>query len=100
DLTHNSERWKTVIRSMALGGIVVYVLGLAEAAKIPAVFDWLQDIRGASIYAGELLRLSSTLSYPNIAAMIIEVTLFPVLAWAVMTRRLWLRVFLSIGALT
>lgn len=100
DLTHNSERWKTVIRSMALGGIVVYVLGLAEAAKIPAVFDWLQDIRGASIYAGELLRLSSTLSYPNIAAIIIEVTLFPVLAWAVMTRRLWLRVFLSIGALT
>jgi hypothetical protein len=99
DLTHNGERWKTVIQCMALGGIVVYVLGLAESAKIPAIFNWLQDIRGASIYAGEVLRLSSTLSYPNIAAIIIEVTLFPVLAWAVTTPRLWLRIFLSVGAL-
>ena len=99
DLTHNNERWKTVISSMALGGIAVYILGLAEAAKIPAIFNWLQDIRGASIYAGELLRLSSTLSYPNIAAIIIEVTLFPLLAWAVVTRRVWLRIFLGIGAL-
>ena len=99
DLTHSSQRWKTVIRCMALGGLVVYAFGLGESARIPAILDLLQNLRGASIYAGELLRLSSTLSYPNIAAIIIEITLFLVLAWAVATPQRWLRILLAIAGL-
>lgn len=97
DLTRTSERWLWLIRSFAVGGIIVYALGLAEVMKISPLSQWLIDLRGVSIYAGELLRLSSTLPYPNIAAIVIELTLFPLLAWIIATQRLWLRLSLAIG---
>jgi hypothetical protein len=97
DLTTSSERWKSMIRCLALAGIIVAVVGLAEAANIASLQDRLADMRGATIRVGELFRLSSTLSHPNIAAIVIELTLFPTLAWGLETRKRWLRVCLGAG---
>jgi O-antigen ligase len=99
DLTRSVQRRQTMLRCFALGGVVVYLFGLAEAANVSPIRDWLVDIRGSSIFAGALPRLSSTLSYPNIAAIVIEVTLFPLLAWTIETRRRWLRFILGAGVL-
>jgi len=99
DMTGNRLRWQMMIRCFALSGFIVYAFGLAEAANIAPIRNWLVDVRGVSIFAGELLRLSSTLSYPNIAAIVIEMTLFPVLAWMTVTREHWLRFCLGVVAL-
>jgi hypothetical protein len=99
DLARSRERWLLLLRCFAFGGIIVTVFGLAEVANVSPFRDWLVDWRGASIYAGGLLRLSSTLSYPNIAAIVIELTWFPLVAWLITTRRLWLRLCLALGTL-
>ncbi len=98
DLTTDTRRWQMPIQAFALGGVIVYLAGLLEAAKIPAVTDWLEAMRGASMHVGDVLRISSTLPYPTIAAMVIELTLFPLLAWLLTEQRRWRRLLL-IGAL-
>lgn len=99
DMTGSAQRLQTMLRCFALGGGIVTLFGLAEVMNIGPVRDWLIDIRGVTSYASGLLRLSSTLSYPNIAAIVIEVTLFPLLAWAIDTRRRGLRLLLGTGIL-
>ncbi|HVO71471.1 MAG TPA: O-antigen ligase family protein [Aggregatilineaceae bacterium] len=99
DLTRTAERWQAVIRAFALGGIIVYLVGLAEAANIGPVVQGLEAMRGIAIHVGELLRISSTLPYPTITAMVIELTLLPLLVWFQEARQTWRRVLLAIGVL-
>jgi hypothetical protein len=99
DLTRSTHRLKRLMRCLALGGIIVCVLGLIEVTNILPLRPWLVDLRGDSALVGDLLRLSSTLGHPNIAAVAIELTLFPTLAWTLETQKRWLRVCLGVGLL-
>lgn len=97
DLTRTRTRWLAVIYSFAAGGIIVYALGLAEAANFAPIVAELSAMRGTATYVGDLLRIESSLPYPTIAAMIIELTLPCVLIGLVTARHTWMRLCLGIG---
>jgi hypothetical protein len=82
---------------IGLAGLVVSAIGLLEAADVQPVRAWLANFRYGDTYFGDVYRVSSTLVHPNTAAMALELTLPIVLAWALTTRRRWLRAALVAG---
>lgn len=88
DLACRPGRWRVLVRALALGGAVVGVLGLAEAANVVPVVAWLAGFKHAPTRVGDVLRVSSTLIYATIASMVLELTVPLLLAW-VLTARRW-----------
>ena len=66
---------------LALGGGLVAVLGLAEALNLPVIVTWLGNFKVAPTRVGDILRISSTLSYATIASMVLELTFPLALGW-------------------
>lgn len=95
----SSRRWRWLAQAMALAGLAVAVAGLLEATQLPAIVGWLRPFKGAPTRVGEILRISSTLPYATIAAMVLELTLPLTLAWTLTSRRRWARVLLGLGLL-
>lgn len=99
DLTRNAARWQAILRALALGGILVALLGLAEVVQVSLVVKTLIDFRGASTFVGDMARLTSTLPYTTITAMVIEFFLPLTLAWLLTTQTRWLRILLILSLL-
>lgn len=82
DLTRTRARWERVAASIALIGIVVGALGVAEALAWKPATDWLAQFKEAPTRVGEVVRVSATLIYATIASMVLELTAPLALAWA------------------
>jgi hypothetical protein len=92
DLTTDSPcRWRALIAALTVGGALVAVLGLVEVSAIDPLDGWLSAFKHAPTRVGDVLRVSSTLSYATIAAMVLELTIPLLLALAVAARRIPLR---------
>ena len=98
DLSRSQRRWYVLIRAVALGGLAIAVVGLAEASGLPGVRDWLAAMHDGSIPIGDVPRIASTLSHPNEAAMLLELSLPLLVAWAWTARPSW-RLPLTLGVL-
>lgn len=99
DVVRSVPNLTLVARAFALGGMGVAVIGLAEAANVPQVVAALAGFRNqASFGVGDLPRIASTLPHPNIAAMLLGLTLPLQVAWIATARRRWLWVLLGLGA--
>lgn len=72
DLASTAERWRLVIAALVLGSAAVAILGLAEGFGYSPVVVWLDQFKYAPTRVGDVLRISATLSYATIAAMIFE----------------------------
>lgn len=97
--SHPARRWRWLAQAMALAGAAVAVIGLLEASQHPAILAWLRPFKGAPTFVGDILRVSSTLPYATIAAMVLEMTLPLVLAWALTAQRGWARALLALALL-
>jgi O-antigen ligase/polysaccharide polymerase Wzy-like membrane protein len=92
------SRQVLIARALAISGMGVAIFGVAEAANIGPVVQWLQGFRyQASFDVGELPRISSTLPHPNVAAMLLGLALPLQIAWLATSRALWTRVTLGLG---
>ncbi len=85
-----------------LAGSVVAVLGVLEYYQVPAVVRWLKPFGGGQILVGGRLRVSSTLQYPTITSMYLEMMFGLTLGWllwAVAEGRRWMAVavFIALG---
>lgn len=82
DLTNRAAgRWRLIVRALALSGLMVAVFGFAEAANVPIAMRFLSQFKFAPTVAGDIPRVSATLSYATIASMVLELTLPLLLAW-------------------
>ncbi len=75
DLANTTGRRYKVIMAMVSGTVIVAGLGLAEASGLAPVVNWLDAFKIAPTRVGDVLRISSTLSYATITAMVLELTL-------------------------
>ena len=77
------ERARTVVRVMLTTATVVAVIAILEAAQLPAVMQGLMAFRPGFHVVGGQLRATSTLFYPTIASMYLEVA-FALGLWLLM----------------
>jgi hypothetical protein len=99
DLSRARDYWKTLFRALSVGGLLVAVLGLAEAAQVPAVDRFLAAFKEARTVVAEILRVSSTLGYATIASMVLELSIPLLVAWMLTAERRRSRVLLGAGLL-
>jgi hypothetical protein len=99
DLTRVAWRWQALARALALSAALVGILGVAEALAFEPVAGWLLTFKRGVARAGDMIRISSTLSYPTITAAVIELTAPLLLAWIITTRRSGLRLLLALALL-
>jgi hypothetical protein len=78
-----------LLRALGLGGLAVGLVGLAEALQAPGMQELLAAIHAAPVPVGDVPRVSSTLSHPNVAAVVLELTLPLLVAWAWTARPVW-----------
>ena len=67
-------RFNGVLIAVALVGTCVSVLGLLEYQQVEWVEEWLRPYRPSSSWAAGKLRITSTLPYPTVTSMYLEVT--------------------------
>lgn len=80
---------------LAIGGALVAALGLAEAFNLPVLASWLTNFKSAPTKVGDILRISSTLSYATITSMVLELTFPLLLAWFISAKRFAARIALG-----
>src|SRR5229473_6158946 len=80
-ICHTPERWRRLASAFAVGGFGVAVIGLAEANGLPTIVEWLRSLHAGSVPIGDVPRITSTLSHPNVAAILLELTLPLLVAW-------------------
>ncbi|HEY0584231.1 MAG TPA: hypothetical protein VGE94_18755, partial [Chloroflexota bacterium] len=95
-LTRTPERWIRLAHAMALGGLLVAVVGLAEASAVVPITSALAWLHDGATPVGDVPRITSTLSHPNVAAIVLELSLPLLVAWA-WSARSW-RLLLAGGA--
>jgi hypothetical protein len=106
DLADTPRRWQGLIAALAAGGALVAVFGLFEVSAVPALSGWLSAFKASPTRIGDVLRVSSTLSYATIASMVLELTTPLMLALALAVQRLaqrvlvWTGVAVSLATLT
>jgi hypothetical protein len=100
DLTRTSARFAWLGASLASAGLLVGLIGLAEASQQSTILAWLSAFKYAPTRVGDVPRISATLGYATIAASLLALTLPLILAWAFTTNRRWLHVCLLCGALS
>jgi hypothetical protein len=88
-LCRTETRWVRLSSAIALGGLAIALVGLAEASGAPALSGWLALLRDGPIPIGDVPRIASTLSHPNEAAMLLELTLPLLVAWAWSASQPW-----------
>ena len=99
DLTTTTSRQILIACAFVVSGLGVAIVGVAEALNVPPVVEALAGFRTqASFGVGELPRIASTLPHPNIAAMLLGLTLPLQVAWIVSARSRWARLGLGFGA--
>lgn len=91
-------RWLVLARAVALGGLAIALVGLAEASGSAPIQVWLASLHDGRIPIGDVPRIAATLSHPNVAAILLELSLPLVIAWIWTAARPW-RVLLATGAL-
>jgi putative inorganic carbon (HCO3(-)) transporter len=96
-LATTPARWMAIARGLAVGGMLVAMVGLAEASGSSVVLSVLSGLHDGPVPLGDVPRIASTLSHPNVAAIVLELTLPFVGAWAVTTRG-WLRAVMALAA--
>ena len=105
-LTMNSAHsWRRVlwaVRAMALSGLIVAMLAILEYFSVASIPSWLREFRGVTAWIGGFVRPSSTLQYPTIASMYLEI----VFGWGMCMllctgrRRGWTTQFMRVALLT
>ncbi len=100
DTAWRYTRLPLLARGLATSGLVVAVLGLAEISQVPFVVPLLMSFKRAPTFFGDVVRLSSTLTYATIASMVLELTAPLCLAWAVTTRERPARAALALALLS
>jgi O-antigen ligase len=93
------SRWLLTARALALGGLAIALVGLAEALGTPPIPAWLASLHDGQVPIGDVPRLASTLSHPNLAAILLELSLPLLVAWTWTAARPW-RWLLACAALT
>lgn len=68
-----TERMLGLMRVAVASGAIVGVVAILEFLQIPAVLQWLARFRETAHVVGGAPRMSSTLQYPTIASMYLEV---------------------------
>jgi hypothetical protein len=77
-----SERMaQQIIAALLVAGAIVGVVAILELAQLPAVLDALKAFRPGFHVVGGQVRATSTLSYPTIASMFLEVVFALGLVW-------------------
>jgi O-antigen ligase len=82
DLCGTTPRWQRLLHALALGGLAVALIALAEASGAPIVLNWLTGLQEGAVPIGDVPRVAATLSHPNEAAMLLELSLPLLVAWA------------------
>lgn len=95
DLTRSEQRVRGLMFAMASGGALVAAIGLMEAAQVAGIVRWLLNFKAAPTQIGELARVSSTLSYATITAMVLELTLLVMLTLWITNVHRWIRIALG-----
>jgi O-antigen ligase len=99
DLCRVHGRWPRLVRALAMGGLAIAIVALAEASGAPLVSDWLATLHEGTVPIGDVPRVASTLSHPNEAAMLLEMSLPLQVAWLWTASPRW-RLTLSAAALS
>lgn len=99
DLTHSEQRVRGLMLALACGGTIVAVMGLMEASQGAGILRWLLNFKAAPTQIGDVVRVSSTLSYATIAAMVLELTLPIMLVLWITDGRKWVRIGLAAAIL-
>jgi O-antigen ligase len=97
-IAHTATTWRALARAFAAGGVAVALIGLAEASGLPPILDWLGALHAGSVPIGDVPRITSALSHPNLAAIVLELTLPLLTAWAWTASPSW-RIPVGFGAL-
>jgi O-antigen ligase len=100
DLARGAGQRAFVARVLAACGMCVAVVGLGEAANVGPVVEWLAGFHYLSrsrFNVGEISRVTSTLTHPNIAAVLLALVVPLQLAWTVTSRATWSRALLGAG---
>jgi O-antigen ligase len=93
DLLNTPHRWHTMLKALALGGAVVGVIGILEATIASGIAD---GFRLAVARVGDLERVSATLTYPTITALVLELTLPLLFLWMVEAPGRWQKIVLAL----
>ncbi len=83
------SRWLLLARAVALGGVAIAIVGLGEALGTPPVLAWLASLHEDQVPIGDVPRLAATLSHPNVAAILLELSLPLLIAWMWSAARPW-----------
>jgi O-antigen ligase len=88
DLCRRRPAWIRLLVALAIGGLCVAAVALAEASGAPLIGDLLNLLHDGDIPIGEVPRVAATLSHPNEAAMLLElaVPLLVAAGWAASRR--------------
>ncbi|HEX8966342.1 MAG TPA: O-antigen ligase family protein, partial [Chloroflexota bacterium] len=78
-----------LLHAMALGGLAIGLIALAEATGAPVVQDWLAALHEGAVPIGDVPRVAATLSHPNEAAVLLELSLPLLVAWLWTTSSRW-----------
>ena len=95
DLTQEARCWRRSVQMLALAALVVGLFGVAEALGWAAL---VAPFKAQAAQVGELVRISSTLDYPTVAAMLLEMTIPLLVVWLAQARG-GLRIALAAGLL-
>jgi O-Antigen ligase len=88
-VTSSPARWKWVCIGLAVGGLGVAALGLLDMAGQAPVVAMLAALHDTSVPVADVPRLTATLSHPNVAAIVLELTLPLVAALSVLAPPRW-----------
>ena len=93
----NQSRLLGVLSVAFSTGAVVAALGMLEYFQVPLISQWLAAFKTGPSYVGGQLRISSTLQYPTIASMYLEITFglgIGLLLYALARNRVRLAIFI------
>ena len=96
EVTHQS-RLLGMLSATFFTGAFVAVLGILEYFHVPLISQWLAAFKTGPSYVGGQLRISSTLQYPTIASMYLEITFglgIGLLLYALARNRVRLAIFI------
>jgi O-antigen ligase len=91
DLCRTRVRWRRAVQALAIGGLVVACIAIAEASRIPPIADVLSGLHDGEIPIGDVPRAAATLSHPNEAAMLLELSVPLLVAYAWTAAPRWRR---------
>jgi hypothetical protein len=103
--TRRRRQWLVACAALSGGGLLVAVTGLLQWADASPITAALASLHDSQPLVADVPRLTSALSHPNVAAIVLELTLPPLVALALYAPARWrmsllVLVLLQLGALT